>query len=45
LKRFPNIAAARAFDRAEHVKRAMASGMSRTEAERHADAEMSGQNE
>lgn len=41
-KRYPNLAAERAFDRAEHVKRAMANGLSKKEAERHADEELRG---
>ena len=39
-KRFPNIAAERDLDRAEHIKRAMANGLSRKEAERHADEDL-----
>jgi hypothetical protein len=38
--KYPNLAAERAFDRAEHIKRAMAAGMTRREAERHADEDM-----
>ncbi|MCA1811065.1 MAG: hypothetical protein LC623_03525 [Halobacteriales archaeon] len=39
-ERFPNLAAQRDWDRAEHVRKAMEAGLSRKEAERHADAEV-----
>lgn len=39
-KRFPNLAAERAADREEHVRRAMEAGMTRKQAERHADEEI-----
>ena len=39
-KRFPNIAAERQWDREQHVRQAMANGMTRKQAEKHADAEL-----
>lgn len=41
-KRFPNLAAERDLDRAQHIQRAMASGLTRKQAEKHADEELSG---
>ncbi|MHB8633334.1 MAG: hypothetical protein ACYDBQ_05105 [Thermoplasmatota archaeon] len=41
-KRFPNLAAQNDMDREEHIRRAMANGASRKEAERHADLDMKG---
>lgn len=38
-KRYPNLAAERAWDREENIKGAMAGGMTRAQAERHADSE------
>ena len=38
--KFPNLAARDAWDREQHVKRAMAAGLSRKEAVRHANAEV-----
>jgi len=38
--RFPNIEAERKFDREEHIRRAMAAGMTKAQAEKHADEEM-----
>lgn len=37
---FPNLEAERKFDREEHIRRAMANGMSRAQAEQHADEDM-----
>lgn len=37
---YPELAKLRAFDRQEHVTRALAMGMTRDEAERHADDDM-----
>lgn len=37
---FPNLAAARDWERHEHVKRAMELGLTKGEAEAHADQEM-----
>jgi predicted transcriptional regulator len=39
-KRFPNLAAARDLDRAQHIQRAMANGLTRKQAEKHADEEL-----
>jgi hypothetical protein len=39
-KRFPNLAAEREWDREQHIRRAMASGLTRRQAERHADEEL-----
>lgn len=39
-RKFPNLAAERAADREEHVRRAMEAGMTRKQAERHADEEI-----
>jgi len=44
-ERYPNMAAERAADREEHIKRAMEAGMSRQQAERHADEEMAERDE
>ena len=33
--RYPNMEAAKAMEREEHIKRAMASGLSRKQAEKH----------
>ena len=41
-EQFPTLAAQRAWDRAEHIRRAMAAGMTREQAERHADQELAG---
>lgn len=39
---FPNLTAMRAFDRQQHVQRSMEAGLSREEAERHADEHLRG---
>jgi hypothetical protein len=39
-ERYPNIAAERAMDREEHIRRAMANGLTRAQAEAHADEEL-----
>ncbi|HEX2065872.1 MAG TPA: hypothetical protein VHI93_03575 [Candidatus Thermoplasmatota archaeon] len=39
-RRFPNLAAQRDWDRAQHVKKAEEAGLSREEAVRHADREV-----
>ena len=39
-KKFPNLAAERDWDREQHIQQAMQSGMTRKQAERHADAEL-----
>ena len=39
-ERFPNLAAQKAADREEHVRRAMQAGMTRKQAEKHADEEI-----
>lgn len=39
-KRFPNIAAERDWDREQHIRQAMANGLTRKQAEAHADQEM-----
>ena len=38
--KFPNLAAERDWDREQHIKQAMQSGMTRKQAERHADDEL-----
>lgn len=38
--KFPNLAAERDWDRAQHIKQAIAAGMTKKQAERHADAEL-----
>jgi hypothetical protein len=40
LSQFPNLLAQREWDRQEHIRRAMAAGMTRKEAERHAAEEL-----
>jgi hypothetical protein len=42
---FPNLEAERAFDREEHIRRAMLAGMDRAQAERHADEDMAERDE
>lgn len=37
---FPNLTAMKRLDREEHVRRAMAGGMTRAQAEEHADEEL-----
>lgn len=37
---FPNLAADRRWDREQHIRAAMAMGLTRQEAEQHADADM-----
>ena len=39
-KKFPNLAAERDWDREQHIKQAMRAGMTRKQAEKHADAEL-----
>ena len=39
-KKFPNLAAERDWDREQHIKQAMQAGMTRKQAEKHADAEL-----
>jgi hypothetical protein len=39
-ERYPNLKAQRDWDRAEHVRKGMEAGLSKKEAERHADAEI-----
>ncbi|HUR25799.1 MAG TPA: hypothetical protein VM327_07290 [Candidatus Thermoplasmatota archaeon] len=38
--KFPNLAAERDWDRDQHIKQAMKAGMTRKQAERHADDEL-----
>jgi predicted transcriptional regulator len=42
-RRFPNLANLRRLDREEHIKRAMAMGLTRQQAEAHVDAEHEGE--
>lgn len=37
---FPELTKLRAYDREQHIKRAMEAGLSREEAERHADEDL-----
>jgi hypothetical protein len=37
---FPELSKAREFDREEHIRRSMAAGMTRQQAERHADEDL-----
>lgn len=39
-REFPNLAAMKAFDRQQHIQKAIEAGLTREEAERHADEEM-----
>ena len=39
-KKFPNLAAEEEWDREQHIKQAMQAGMTRKQAERHADDEL-----
>lgn len=39
-KKFPNLAAERDWDREQHIKQAMQAGMTRKQAEKHADDEL-----
>ena len=39
-KKFPNLAAERYWDREQHIKQAMQAGMTRKQAEKHADDEL-----
>jgi hypothetical protein len=39
-ERYPNMAAERAWDRAQHVRRGMAMGLTKKEAQRHANADL-----
>lgn len=39
-KKFPNLAAEQDWDREQHIKQAIQAGMSRKQAERHADDEL-----
>lgn len=39
-KKFPNLAAERDWDREQHIKQAMQAGMTRRQAEKHADDEL-----
>lgn len=39
-KKFPNLAAEHDWDREQHIKQAMQAGMTRKQAEKHADDEL-----